>query len=92
MSAAPIALPDDVVTVLPEGRTVYGMQLPIQSQSTIYAQPWERSAGPEEVAAVALACEAAGFFYVGVCDHTFIPHRLAAAMNNTWYDLSLIHI
>jgi hypothetical protein len=68
------------------GRTVYGMQLPIQSQSTIYAQPWERSAGPDELAAVALACEAAGFFYVGVCDHTFIPDRLAAAMSTTWYD------
>ena len=35
---------------------------------------------------MALACEAAGFFYVGVCDHTFIPDRLAGAMNTTWYD------
>ena len=33
-----------------------------------------------------LACEAAGFFYVGVCDHTFIPYRLAGAMGTTWYD------
>jgi probable F420-dependent oxidoreductase len=83
---SPITQPSDVVTVLPEGRTVYGMQLPIQSQSTIYAQPWERSAGPDELAEVALACEAAGFFYVGVCDHTFIPERLAGAMSTTWYD------
>jgi len=75
-----------VVTVLPEGRTVYGMQLPVQSQSTIYAQPWESASGPDELAAVALACEAAGFFYVGVCDHTFIPERLAGAMSTTWYD------
>ena len=72
--------------MLPAGRTVFGMQLPIQSQSTIYAQPWEPSAGPDELAAVALACEAAGFFYVGVCDHTFIPERLAGAMGTTWYD------
>src|SRR5664280_3651314 len=36
----------DVVTVLPADRTVFGMQLPIQSQSTIYAQPWEQAAGP----------------------------------------------
>ena len=35
---------------------------------------------------MALACEAAGFFYVGVCDHTFIPERLAGAMSTTWYD------
>ncbi len=35
---------------------------------------------------MALACEAAGFFYVGVCDHTFIPERLAGAMSTVWYD------
>jgi probable F420-dependent oxidoreductase len=62
------------------------MQLPVQSQSTIYVQPWEPTAGPDELAQVALACEAAGFFYVGVCDHTFIPARLAGAMGTTWYD------
>jgi probable F420-dependent oxidoreductase len=83
---APIAVPDQVVTVLPGGRTVYGMQLPIQSQSSIYVQPWESTAGPDQLAQVALACEAAGFFYVGVCDHTFIPERLAGAMSTTWYD------
>jgi probable F420-dependent oxidoreductase len=89
VTTAPIGAsdaPDQVVTVLPRGRTVYGMQLPIQSQSTIYVQPWELSAGPDELAAVALACEAAGFFYVGVCDHTFIPDRLAEAMSTVWYD------
>jgi probable F420-dependent oxidoreductase len=83
---SPVAPPSDVVTVLPAGRTVYGMQLPVQSQSSIYVQLWEATAGPDELAAVALACEAAGFFYVGVCDHTFIPERLAAAMSTTWYD------
>lgn len=84
--AAGPAPPTDVVTVLPKGRTVFGMQLPVQSQSTLYAQPWEAGAGPEELAAVARACEEAGFFYVGVCDHTFIPERLRAAMGTTWYD------
>ncbi|HLH28854.1 MAG TPA: TIGR03619 family F420-dependent LLM class oxidoreductase, partial [Acidimicrobiales bacterium] len=34
----------------------------------------------------ARACEEAGFFYVAVCDHTFIPARLAPAMGATWYD------
>jgi len=86
MPDAPLAPPTDVVTVLPAGRTVFGMQLPIQSQSTIYAQPWEQAAGAGELAAVALACEAAGFFYIGVCDHTFIPERLAGAMSTVWYD------
>jgi len=83
---SPIIPPADVVTVLPEGRTVFGMQLPVQSQSTIYVEPWEATAGPDELAQVALACEAAGFFYVGVCDHTFIPERLAGAMSTVWYD------
>jgi len=86
VSESPIPLPTQVVPVLPSGRLVFGMQLPIQSQSTIYTQTWETSAGPDELAAVALACEAAGFFYVGVCDHTFIPERLAGAMSTTWYD------
>ncbi len=86
MSNSAITPPADVVHVLPEGRTVFGMQLPVQSQSTIYAEPWEATAGPDELAQVALACEAAGFFYVGVCDHTFIPERLAGAMSTVWYD------
>ncbi len=78
--------PDDVVTVLPRDRTVFGMQLPVQSQSTLYVQPWEPTAGPAEMAAVARSCEQAGFFYVAVCDHTFIPDRLERAMGATWYD------
>ena len=28
----------------------------------------------------------AGFFYLGVCDHTAIPRRLADAMGTIWYD------
>jgi probable F420-dependent oxidoreductase len=80
------ASPTDVVTVLPERRTVFGMQLPVQSQSTLYVQPWEAASGPDELATVAQACEAADFFYIGVCDHTFIPERLSGAMGTTWYD------
>jgi len=83
---SPIVPPTDVVPVLPDGVVSFGMQLPVQSQSTIYVEPWEPAAGPDELARVARACEAAGFFYVGVCDHTFIPERLAGAMSTTWYD------
>jgi probable F420-dependent oxidoreductase len=64
----------------------FGLQLPIQSQSTIYAQPWERSAGAAELVQVAQACEAAGFDYVAVCDHVAIPERLAEAMSTDWWD------
>jgi len=78
--------PADVVSVVPEGRAVYGMQLPVQSQSTLYTAEWETRAGPAEIARVARAADDAGFFYVGVCDHTAIPRRLAEAMGTVWYD------
>jgi probable F420-dependent oxidoreductase len=64
----------------------YGMQLPVQSQSTYYAEPWEATAGRDELAAIARACEAAGFDYVAVCDHVAIPADRAAAMSTVWYD------
>jgi probable F420-dependent oxidoreductase len=80
------APPADVVSIVPRGRPVYGMQLPVQSQSTLYTAGWETRAGPAEIAAVARAAEDAGFFYVGVCDHTAIPRRLAEAMGTVWYD------
>jgi probable F420-dependent oxidoreductase len=79
-------IPADVVRAVPEGTVVYGMQLPIQSQSTLYVADWEKAAGPEELAQVARAADDAGFFYLGVCDHTAIPRRLADAMGTIWYD------
>ncbi|MFF7155607.1 TIGR03619 family F420-dependent LLM class oxidoreductase [Streptomyces sp. NPDC008139] len=72
--------------VLPQGRLSYGMQLPVQSQSTMYAEGWEADAGPTELAAVARAADRHGFAYVAVCDHIAVPRRLAAAMSTTWYD------
>jgi probable F420-dependent oxidoreductase len=68
------------------GTIAFGLQLPIQSQSTIYAQPWERGAGAEELVQVAQACEAAGFDYVAVCDHVAIPDDKAEAMSTEWWD------
>jgi probable F420-dependent oxidoreductase len=64
----------------------FGMQLPIQSQSTIFVQPWEPSAGTTELVQVAQACDAAGFDYVAVCDHITIPADRAEAMSTTWWD------
>ena len=64
----------------------FGMQLPIQSQSTIYVQPWEPDAGVAELVQVARACEAAGFDYVAACDHVAIPDDRADAMSTTWWD------
>lgn len=78
--------PADVVQIVPPGRLVYGMQLPIQAQSTIFAAPWEESAGADELRRIAQACDRSGFFYVAVCDHVCVPRERAAAMRTTWYD------
>ncbi|MCQ4080666.1 TIGR03619 family F420-dependent LLM class oxidoreductase [Streptomyces sp. RB6PN25] len=72
--------------ILPEGRLVYGMQLPVQSLSTIYAEPWETEAAPADLLRVARAADRLGFFYVACCDHVAIPRRLSDAMSTTWYD------
>jgi probable F420-dependent oxidoreductase len=76
----------ETVSIIPEGTVVFGIQLPIQSQSTIYCEDWETSSGPAEMARIARQADESGFFYVAVCDHTFIPQRLAKAMGTTWYD------
>ncbi|WP_326655265.1 LLM class F420-dependent oxidoreductase [Streptomyces sp. NBC_01750] len=62
------------------------MQLPIQSQSTIYAEPWEAGAGAEDLAEIARVADRAGFAYLASCDHVAIPRRLAGAMSTVWYD------
>ncbi|MEV5974285.1 LLM class F420-dependent oxidoreductase [Streptomyces sp. NPDC051921] len=65
---------------------VYGMQLPVQSQSALYAESWEAAAGPDDLLAVARAADVHGFDYVASCDHVAIPRRLAGAMSTVWYD------
>ncbi|KUJ70160.1 LLM class F420-dependent oxidoreductase [Streptomyces albus subsp. albus] len=64
----------------------YGIQLPVQSLSTLYAENWEARAGPADLLAVARAADRHGFAYVACCDHVAVPRRLAAAMGTVWYD------
>ena len=45
----------ETVSIIPEGTVVFGIQLPIQSQSTIYCEDWEPSSGPAEMARIARA-------------------------------------
>ncbi|MCZ0994838.1 TIGR03619 family F420-dependent LLM class oxidoreductase [Streptomyces noursei] len=75
-----------MVQVLPQGRLAYGMQLPVQARSTLFAEGWEASAGPEDLVAVARSADRAGFAYVACCEHVAIPRRLAGAMGTAWYD------
>jgi probable F420-dependent oxidoreductase len=79
-------MPTESVQIIPKGKVVFGIQLPVQSQSTIYVEDWELKSGPDEIARVARQAEDSGFFYVAVCDHTAIPRRLADVMGTTWYD------
>jgi probable F420-dependent oxidoreductase len=69
-----------------EGRLAYGIQLPVQSQSTLYAEAWEADAGPADLVEIARTADASGFAYVASCDHVAVPRRLAAAMSTVWYD------
>ncbi|MFF8016324.1 TIGR03619 family F420-dependent LLM class oxidoreductase [Streptomyces sp. NPDC007929] len=62
------------------------MQLPVQSQSTLYAEGWEAEAGPQDLLEIARAADRAGFDYLAGCDHVAVPRRLAAAMSTVWYD------
>ncbi|WP_405645308.1 TIGR03619 family F420-dependent LLM class oxidoreductase [Streptomyces sp. NBC_00019] len=64
----------------------YGIQLPIQSQSTLYTEPWEAAATPADLLGIARAADRAGFAYIAACDHVAIPRRLAPAMSTVWYD------
>ncbi|MFD5540673.1 LLM class F420-dependent oxidoreductase [Streptomyces sp. NPDC127079] len=66
--------------------TDYGLQLPVQSQSTMYAERWEAGAGAADLVEIARAVDRAGFAYLAVCDHVAIPRRLAPAMSTVWYD------
>ncbi|MFD6437109.1 TIGR03619 family F420-dependent LLM class oxidoreductase [Streptomyces venezuelae] len=62
------------------------MQLPVQSQSSMYAEGWEKDAGPEELGEIARVADRTGFAYIACCDHVAIPRRLAEAMSTVWYD------
>ncbi len=75
-----------VVAGLGSGGLRFGMQLPVQAQSRLFAEEWEKSAGAEGLAAVAQACDHGGFAYVAVCDHTAIPRSHAATMGTEWWD------
>lgn len=72
--------------IIPSDTIAWGLQLPIQSKSTVYRQPWELAAGPLELAEIATAADRAGAFYVAVCDHVAIPRPADEAMSTTWYD------
>lgn len=72
--------------IIPAGQVAWGLQLPIQSQSLNFVQPWEADAGPDELARITQAADRAGAHYVGVCDHIGVPRPADEKMSSTWYD------
>jgi alkanesulfonate monooxygenase SsuD/methylene tetrahydromethanopterin reductase-like flavin-dependent oxidoreductase (luciferase family) len=75
-----------VVSVVPEGKLAYGMQLPVQSLSVRVSQPWEQTGTVADMTKVAQAADNAGFLYVAVCHHVAIPPEPAEMMSTQWYD------
>ena len=73
-------------SLIPATALVYGMQLPVQSTSSIYAEAWELDANVDAIDAIARKADETGFFYLGVCDHTAIPRALQPTMGTQWYD------
>ena len=68
------------------GTRIFGIQLPVQAQSTYFVADWERVAGPNEMARIAKTCDEAGYAYVGVCDHVSLPEAVAGSMGTHWAD------
>lgn len=72
--------------IIPAGHVAWGLQLPVQSQSTVFVQPWEAAAGVDELVAMSQAADRAGALYIGVCDHVGVPRPADEKMSATWYD------
>ncbi|HEY2303184.1 MAG TPA: TIGR03619 family F420-dependent LLM class oxidoreductase [Acidimicrobiales bacterium] len=74
-------------SIVPDGSLIYGVQLPVQSLTSTKAEPWEASAPVADMVMAAKQAEAAGFAFVGVCDHVALPDNdYTHHMTPTWYD------
>ena len=78
--------PSAPMFTVPKGRRIYGIQLPIQAQSSYFVADWEKSAGPDELARLARTCDDNGYAYVGVCDHVALPESVVGGMGTHWAD------
>jgi probable F420-dependent oxidoreductase len=74
------------VSVVPDGKLVYGIQLPVQALSINTSMPWEKDATVDDLRRAAVTADGAGFFYVAICDHVAIPREKAEVMSTTWFN------
>src|SRR4029078_674957 len=74
-------------SVIPDGRLVHAMQLPVQSQPSVAREPWEATAGPDEIGAIARQAAETGLASLAVCDHVVVDKRPPSdRMGPGWYD------
>ncbi|MCU1391845.1 MAG: hypothetical protein JWM34_273 [Ilumatobacteraceae bacterium] len=71
---------------IPSGTRVFGIQLPIQSQSASFVGTWEAQSGPTELARIAKTADDAGYHYIGVCDHVTLPESVVGGMGTLWME------
>ncbi len=65
----------------------FGLQLPVQTLSANTSDPWEHTAGVDDLVAVAIGADQAGFDFCGVCDHIAVPDDdYSSKMGATWFD------
>ena len=75
------------MSMVPEGKLIWGLQLPIQSLTESKREEWELGGTVHDMVSVAQAVEAAGGAFVGVCDHIAIPDNdYARHMSSQWFD------
>ena len=74
------------VSVIPDGKLVYGIQLPVQALSINTSMPWEKDATVDDLRRAAVTADGVGFFYVAICDHVAIPREKAEVMSTTWFN------
>lgn len=67
----------------------FGLSLPIVQQVPGRAQPWEHSAEPSELLAIAQEADRLGFSHLSACDHIAIPQSYAASAGTVWYDAAV---
>jgi len=69
--------------------TPFGLGLPIVQQVPMRAQPWEATAGADELIQIAQAADRLGFAHLSCSDHVIVPRSRAAAMGECWYDAAV---
>jgi probable F420-dependent oxidoreductase len=70
----------------PPGERIFGIQLPIQSQSSAFLQGWEPAAGPDELARIAKTADDHGYAWIGASDHIAVPASEQDGMGTFWSD------